>query len=79
MRSIAAFEPPAPVRNMSPSRPAFSIADDDALGHVVVVRVDAVDLLLRLQDVLHHAEALVGMKSAGWLRDDLDAALAAAP
>ena len=57
---------------------AVGVADrlDDALGHVVVVRVDGVDLLLGLEDVLHHLEAGVRVEVAGLLGDDLDAAVA---
>ena len=38
---------------------AAGVADrlDDALGHVVVVRVHGVDLLLGLEDVLHDLQA----------------------
>ena len=49
---------------------------DDAVGHVVVVGVHRVDVVVRLQDRLHHLQADVRTEVRRLLRDDLDAVTA---
>ena len=48
----------------------------DALGHVVVVGVHGVDVVVGLQDRLHHLEPEVGREVGRLLGDDLDAVTA---
>src|SRR5688572_10888805 len=72
MRSIAALEPPAPVRNISSSRPAFSIAatTPSAMSSSCVYTASIWSCAWRMFSITDRP--LSGTKSAGWHDADAD-------